>query len=460
MKKKLNTSKIFIFASILFLGTLAIIYGYRFIHYYRYYHNTTEINTTVSEPVSISKHILSFRGTEEDIANNKPTSLQKDNDGTYYFKGQVKNNYIYYSGLLWRIVKLNEDNTVTLITEENQTQLTYGETNKYEKSYVYNYLNKVDNNSVFYNNLINTDYLTKTKYCTSIINNIEDITCSKTNYDYQITLLSVKDYMNSGANDGYLNNGTYFWLMNFNDNNKLYYVFDKGGVNSTNQYDKIHYGIRPVISIKGDIILNGGDGTSEKPFYIDEYENYKLANVGIGEYLEYSGYNWRIINKTEDAVKVIMDGYIKEDNIEIEKTFSTKNNTFTPSDKNNIGYYLNNDFYKTLDNKEYLVKGPFYTGKYSTDSYDYRLIYKTNTNAYIGLPQIGDLYINSFNNTLTMLGITDHMNNILYVIDENNSLYTSKINTQEKIRPVLYLNGSLITLNGEGTQKIPYIIGR
>lgn len=457
--KKLNKTKIFIICSTVFLGSLIILYGYRFIHYYRYYNKKEEVNTTVSEPITIYKHILSYLGTEEDIANNKPTNLYKNSDGTYYFKGQVQNNYIFYSGLLWRIVKINDDNSVMLITEETQTELPYGDTLDFEKSYVNNYINNVDSNSIFYNNLINTDYLTNTKYCTDNIDDFDNTSCTNTNNNYKLTLLTTHDYINSGANNGYLNNETYFWLMNSNSNKKLYYVFNEGGVNSTNKYDKTHYGIRPVISIKGDIVLNGGDGTKENPFFIDEYENYKLANVGVGEYLEYSGNIWRIINKTEDAVKVAMEGYLKVSNEEIEKEFSTKDNTYRTDKDTSIGYYLNNTFYNTLDNKEYLVKGPFYTGKYSTDSYDYRLVFKTNVKAYVGLPQIGDLYINKYDNSLTMLGITDHMNNIIYVIKDN-LLYTSKISAKAKIRPVLYLNGNLITLNGEGTLESPYIIGR
>ena len=35
----------------------------------------------------------------------------------YYFNGKVKDNYVMYSNMLWRIVKINKDNTVTLISE-------------------------------------------------------------------------------------------------------------------------------------------------------------------------------------------------------------------------------------------------------------------------------------------------------------------------------------------------------
>lgn len=458
MRRVIRKDKIFIAISIVFLASLFIIYGYRFIHYYRLEANIVD-DTEISEPISIYNHLLTYL-PEDDILIQKENGLIKNEDNTYYFKGQVENNFVYYSGRLWRIIKTTKDKNIVLISEEIQTLMPYGEDIEYQNSYLYNYLNNIDEYSLFYKTLNNTDILVNTQYCEDTVTSTENVTCEATKSDYQITLLNLKDYLNSGANEGFLNNNTYFWLMDFNQNNELYYVFDKGGINTTSEYKTIHHGVRPVITIDGTLLLTSGDGTKGNPYSLDEYEDYKLINVGVGEYLEYNNNLWRIISKQDKSVKAIMEGYIKENDQEIEKIFSTKNNTFDINDKNNIAYYLNNDYYNSLNNKEYLVKGPFYTGKYTTDTHDYKLVYKEKINAYIGLPQVGDLYINTYNNTLTSLAITDHMNNILYIINENNSLYTSKINEKEKIRPVINLDGNLIALSGEGTKESPYIIGR
>lgn len=458
MRRVIRKDKIFIAISIVSLASLFIIYGYRFIHYYRLEANIVD-DTEISEPISIYNHLLTYL-PEDDILIQKENGLIKNEDNTYYFKGQVENNFVYYSGRLWRIIKTTKDKNIVLISEEIQTLMPYGEDIEYQNSYLYNYLNNIDEYSLFYKTLNNTDILVNTQYCEDTVTSTENVTCEATKSDYQITLLNLKDYLNSGANEGFLNNNTYFWLMDFNQNNELYYVFDKGGINTTSEYKTIHHGVRPVITIDGTLLLTSGDGTKGNPYSLDEYEDYKLINVGVGEYLEYNNNLWRIISKQDKSVKAIMEGYIKENDQEIEKIFSTKNNTFDINDKNNIAYYLNNDYYNSLNNKEYLVKGPFYTGKYTTDTHDYKLVYKEKINAYIGLPQVGDLYINTYNNTLTSLAITDHMNNILYIINENNSLYTSKINEKEKIRPVINLDGNLIALSGEGTKESPYIIGR
>ena len=46
-----------------------------------------------------------------------------------------------------------------------------------------------------------------------------------------IGLLSIKDYLNAGGKDGYLNNSEYFWTSNTSEN-KAYYVFSDGGINN------------------------------------------------------------------------------------------------------------------------------------------------------------------------------------------------------------------------------------
>ena len=460
MRKQMKKDKIFIYTSILFIASLFIIYGCRFIHYYRLDKKMPSTSTEVSEPISMYNHLLTYLTNEDIGLSNNSNLVKNDNNNEYYFEGQVDNNYVYYSGRLWRIVKTDENKNITLITEEVQTLLPYGEKTNYEESYINSYLNDTKSYKLFYSTLNNTEILKDTITCEDQIKDIENISCTTKTSKYKITLLSLTDYLNSGANKGYLNTNSYFWLMDFDNNNKLYYVFDKGGINTTKEYNTIHYGVRPVITIDGTLLITSGDGTKENPYSLDEYEDYKLINVGVGEYLEYNNNLWRIISKQDKSVKAIMEGYIKENDIEIEKIFSIKNNTFDINDKNNIAYYLNNDYYNSLKNKEYLVKGPFYTGKYTTDTHDYKLVYKEKINAYIGLPQVGDLYINTYNNTLTSLAITDHMNNILYIINENNSLYTSKINEKEKIRPVINLDGNLIALSGEGTKESPYIIGR
>ncbi|MBQ3020942.1 MAG: hypothetical protein IJD92_01805 [Bacilli bacterium] len=55
-------------------------------------------------------------------SNEATLSLTTDNDGnTYYFRGNVINNYINFAGMCWKIVRINGDETTRLILEDAQT---------------------------------------------------------------------------------------------------------------------------------------------------------------------------------------------------------------------------------------------------------------------------------------------------------------------------------------------------
>ena len=73
--------------------------------------------------------------TESNNGNTIYRASGQDNKTTYYFAGQVTNNYVYFGGYYWRIVRINEDNSVRLIyagTSADDTAafiLTYQEYN-------------------------------------------------------------------------------------------------------------------------------------------------------------------------------------------------------------------------------------------------------------------------------------------------------------------------------------------
>ena len=130
MRRVIRKDKIFIAISIVSLASLFIIYGYRFIHYYRLEANIVD-DTEISEPISIYNHLLTYL-PEDDILIQKENGLIKNEDNTYYFKGQVENNFVYYSGRLWRIIKTTKDKNIVLISEQIQKLMNYGEDIEYQ----------------------------------------------------------------------------------------------------------------------------------------------------------------------------------------------------------------------------------------------------------------------------------------------------------------------------------------
>ena len=48
----------------------------------------------------------------------------EDNKTTYYFRGAVENNYVYFAGFYWRIIRINEDGSIRLIYQGTNSRAT------------------------------------------------------------------------------------------------------------------------------------------------------------------------------------------------------------------------------------------------------------------------------------------------------------------------------------------------
>ena len=62
--------------------------------------------------------------TESNNGNTIYKASGQDDKDTYYFAGQVTNNYVSFGGYYWRIVRINEDNSVRLIYAGTSTEDT------------------------------------------------------------------------------------------------------------------------------------------------------------------------------------------------------------------------------------------------------------------------------------------------------------------------------------------------
>ena len=58
---------------------------------------------------------------------------------TYYFRGNVENNYVKFAGFTWRIVRVNEDGTVRLIMQDGINNNTNYQFNSNYNNYTYMY---------------------------------------------------------------------------------------------------------------------------------------------------------------------------------------------------------------------------------------------------------------------------------------------------------------------------------
>ena len=63
---------------------------------------------------------------------------------TYYFRGNVTNNYVSFAGFIWRIVRINEDGTIRIIMQDGINNNDYFRFNSYSENYIYMYYSNSD----------------------------------------------------------------------------------------------------------------------------------------------------------------------------------------------------------------------------------------------------------------------------------------------------------------------------
>ena len=437
---KIRKDRVFIFISIVCLGILFIIYASRFTYFFITEKKNMKVDSTL-----FNEYLINY------------SKISKTTDNSYIFKGKDVNNYVLYNGIMFRIVSIDTDKHIKLISDDSLTSMVFGYNEDYINSYVNEWLNKTEdeNTGIFENSLDSPrKYLVNTKMCIDEVKDLESYKCTNYNNEYLVGLLSMEEYINAGGEDSYLNNGTYWWLSNTSNNN-AWYVIDDGTVNNIIKSNNTYYGygVRPVITLNENIVVSSGDGTKENPYIFESNDNKILLNKNVGSYVEYNDYIWKIVSKNEYGVKVVMTEYVKGNDMVIG--FSNVSSIYNTNSL--IGGYLNKTFYKTLDNEDYLVDGPWYYGNYNyLSKYDYKKLYDNEVMAKLGLLTIGDIFLNDVKEVFTT---AINSKNMVYVIEEDNSIKTSLITEELKIRPAAYLDGKL-NVSGKGTLDDPLKLSR
>lgn len=279
-------------------------------------------------------------------------------DESNIFKGAyIANNFVLYSGMLWRIVGLNSDSSIKLVLADNIANVNYAKDDvDFNKSNIQKWLNEY-----FYKYLIDPDkYLVKNStFCISAYNNpnggYEE--CSKYSDSMAVGLLSLQDIKrtelvdNAGNILSFLDSTYYYLLSNLNANGK---ALIKAKANYTIDFEKNSLlPIRPVINLKADINIVSGIGTDDMPFRLGDYttgkEHSKLSDRITGEIVNYSGVNWVVVDHDKDGnTKMVMTSNLLINGIANVKavSYNTKNKVkaYNPKEDGNIAEEINNNW--------------------------------------------------------------------------------------------------------------------
>lgn len=226
----------------------------------KYCINGTLNNLTITDGSCTNTNYTNYISTAQIINDfSNASKLTFDElKGDFYLKGNVTNNYVSYSGIVWRILSF-KDGKMRLVS---QSSISAGGSKNYQASL--DYLK-----NTFYNNLQNKEYIVPSEYATGLVSSTGNLTnviaSEETMHDeYKIALLTVGDYMRatqSGAN--FITNGS-TWLLNKKSSTTGYYL-STSTINTLGTSSTMTF--RPVITLQSYVAFSGA-GTSSNPYKV------------------------------------------------------------------------------------------------------------------------------------------------------------------------------------------------
>ena len=284
--------------------------------------NIYNVNVTRKNPVES----VSIFKKEYEVINANPTLMTSSNNTTdasglykstdtntgkptYYFRGNVTNNYVKFAGQIWRIVRVNEDGTIRIVMQDginSNANIAFNSNyNNYTYMHYTNSQSKTTLESWYQTNIGSKKDLAssvasgayyceqaKAKYSDSWTSGsatmttynkyTPDFKCAtdgngKGQVSASIGLLTYDEviyaggYFNQNNSNYYLNNPAIsWWTMSpagiSDSSSYVWFVSTTGGIGN----DRVNYThrLRAVLNLTADTKISDGDGTKENPFIV------------------------------------------------------------------------------------------------------------------------------------------------------------------------------------------------
>ena len=433
----------------------------------------------------------------ETIIDNLSNGSTYNDEIDTFITGEDPNNYVWYSGKLWRAVSVNNStNTTKLVTQWNISAIPYDDdSSDFSGSHMEMWLND-ETEDGFLGNLrepekfIVTDSMWDVTPCLDVVEN-EDI-IERPNETSTVTdavgLLNLYEFQSSyhgidSSNNIYLNNGTIWRTLTSRDDTHIHSIDSDGFIFSvTDAMIDDAYGIRPAINLKSSISIVSGDGTKNNPYRLNGDNDANLTGTLLntrysGEYIRFGvGENnlYRIVShEVSGLTKITSDEPLKENGNYKEVIFDINDNhnysisttigEFLNGEYLNSGTYFNSEQVNMIDNDS-----TWYLGVMA-DGYNYRLTkygdvnmnsFAISTPAKVGLLRVGELMAAPFemSSGYFWLLTSDDGQNIYLVFDSGETFGDMGPTSQAGVKPSFNLKSNVVITGGTGTKEDPFII--
>ncbi len=252
--------------------------------------------------------LTSSSNNTSDISGLYMSTATNTGKPTYYFRGDVENNYVSFVGFTWRIIRINEDGTIRIILVNgiNDTAYVFN-SNDDNKLYMYYtnsnaktqlerwYQTNIASNTKYFSKVASGNYFceqAKVAYASSYASSsganmtvyssyIPDFRCSTDGNGYGLVSASIGlitydeivfagGYYNQANSNYYLSDGTsYYWTMSpsgFGGSIAHMWYMESSGLIHRIRVSRLE-SLRPVINLNVDVIITG-NGTSTDPYVI------------------------------------------------------------------------------------------------------------------------------------------------------------------------------------------------
>ena len=438
-------------------------------------------------------------GLASDVVINNLTSGDTYDDGVDTFiTGENPNNYIWYSGKLWRAVSVNNSaKTTKLVTQWNISAIPYDDdSSAFEGSHMEMWLNDTTVDGFLGNLREPEKFIVMDAKWDATMNDTLLGSIIRPNGEATVTapvgLLNMYEYQSSyhetTYSNGYLNNGLDWWTLTPYSSSDGCPVFYDGSANILYGPTSAH-GVRPSINLKSNVKIVDGDGTVDNPYRLNGDNDTDLSGTLLstrysGEYIRFGNDEnnlYRIVSHENGVgTKIVSAEPLKSSGNFVTSAFGS-NITF--SNSNTIGTFLNGDYLTSYVDSAYsnMIEDntTWYLGTVGSGT-SYKLAKYTDTNmssttsnttnAKVGLLRSGELMSGQFERYAVKGGIsgtglttdywtlTPHSTSFVrYVHSSGNAHYNDPTNASG-VRPSINLKSNVQIVNGAGTIDDPFTI--
>ncbi len=375
----------------------------------------------------------------------------------------TSNNYVKYSGKLWRIVSVNTDKrNVKMISDEILTYLNYDEldSSKFNNSNADEWMNsmlKGELRNPYVYLQISDWYYSRMEQVTSTLN----MAASAPKATDIVGLLNLHEFNKVKTFINEPNGNDWFLLTPQNDT--LIWSVDRANnpaITNTTTFK----GIRPCVVLRTGITFqSGGNGTKDNPYVIigeqTGLSGDKLNSRFAGEYVSFENVKYRITGTSNSGTTI----YTSQ--LSFNEYFDNTNK-YMFTDSCYSGSKLYSSYYIKLANKnkvnriEYCNKMYISNNKFTKSCSD-----GTSQLGYYKLPAIGDFYAVPNSDNYWLSSYSDETAAYNTWITNKVQMMTptgitaQKIRTYGKLYPVIELNTDVKIKSGTGTNNNPYVVG-